>query len=73
MAPLFATLAFKLLVLAGALATTAGVIGFFAFEDALGPHRWSLLIGGFAAIILGEGASSLIARRLRREAGTEDS
>ncbi|MFD1332323.1 hypothetical protein ACFQ4O_09970 [Methylopila musalis] len=58
-----ALLAVKLLTLSGSIATTAWLVSFFAFEDALGAHRWTLFVGGFAAIAAGELGAWLIARQ----------
>lgn len=56
----------KLVTLAGSTATTAWLVSFVIFTEALAPYRWELLIGGFAAIAIGEGASYLVARRMTR-------
>ncbi|GLK54933.1 hypothetical protein JOD31_002093 [Methylopila capsulata] len=61
----FALLALKLVSLAGSIATTAGFVGLFAFKDLLGPHVATLLIGGFLAIAVGEGAAWLVARNAK--------
>lgn len=52
----------KLVTLGGSLATTAGLVGLFAFRDVLGPHLVALWVGGFAAIALGEGGAWLLGR-----------
>jgi hypothetical protein len=58
-------LALKLVTLVAAIAQTAGFIAFFAL-DSLFPWRWHLLLGGTALILLSEGASYLLVRRLAR-------
>ncbi|MFJ7440118.1 hypothetical protein ACIQW5_20915 [Methylorubrum thiocyanatum] len=60
---LIVLLMLKLVTLAGSLATTAGLVGLFAFRDVLGPHLVALWVGGFAAIALGEGGAWLLGRR----------
>ncbi len=56
-------LGLKLLTLVGAVAQTVGFIGFFAFE-ALQEHRLQLLIGGTLVVVVSEGLSYWLGRRL---------
>lgn len=64
MTMLLTLLFLKLITLAGSLATTAGFVGLFAFRDVLGPHLVTLWVGGFAAIVLGEGGAWLVGRHV---------
>lgn len=65
MALIVTHLLLKLITLVGAIAQTTGLVAFFAFES-LFPWRWHLLLGGTALVLLSEGASYLVARRLTR-------
>ncbi len=56
--------AFKLITLAGSIATTLAVVSFFAFSETLAPWFWQLLVSGFIAIGVGEGGALLLARHL---------
>lgn len=53
----------KIIGLIGAILNTAGFIGFFAFAETLGPHKWQLLLIGFVLIGLSEGLSYWLTRR----------
>lgn len=65
-------LVLKIISLIAAMAQTAGLVGFIAFE-ALDPYKWQLLIGGTIAIVLSEGLSYLLARRMAtRTIGSAD-
>ena len=65
-------LSLKIISLIAAIAQTAGLVGFIAFE-ALAPYKWQLLIGGTIAIVLSEGLSYLLARRMAtRTIGSAD-
>lgn len=61
MAAMLALLLLKLITLGGSIATTAAVLGLFAFKDTLGPHVVPLAMGGIVAIIIGETGAWLIA------------
>jgi hypothetical protein len=62
----------KLLTLVAATAQTVGFIGLFAFES-LDPYKWPLLIGGTVAIVVSEGLSYLLAKRMQRHGELEGS
>lgn len=53
----------KIVSLLAATAQTVGFVGLFAFE-ALDPYKWPLLIGGTVAILISEGLSYLLAKRM---------
>ncbi len=57
---------FKLITLAGSTATTLWLVSFVAFET-LATYRWELLLGGIAAVAVGEGGSYLLGRAMSRE------
>jgi uncharacterized membrane protein len=56
-------LALKIVSFLAATAQTIGFAGLFAFE-ALDPYKWQLLIGGTIAIMISEGLSYLLAKRM---------
>ncbi len=53
----------KIVSLLAATAQTVGFVGLFAFE-ALDPYKWQLLIGGTVAILISEGLSYLLVKRM---------
>jgi hypothetical protein len=53
----------KIVSLLAAVAQTVGFVGLFALE-ALDPYKWQLLIGGTVAIMLSEGLSYLLTKRM---------
>jgi hypothetical protein len=58
-----ALLVLKLVSFVAATAQTIGFIGFFAFE-VLAPYKWPLLSGGTIALLIAEGVSYLLAKRM---------
>jgi len=65
-------LVLKLVTFLAATAQTVGFIGLFAFES-LDPYKWPLLIGGTAAIVISEGLTYLLAKRMQRQGELEGS
>lgn len=55
-------IAFKLVSLAGAIATTVAFVGLFAFRETLAVHVPWLFITGFTMIAIGEGCAWLIGK-----------
>jgi hypothetical protein len=55
----------KVVSFLAAVAQTIGFVGLFAFE-ALDPYKWQLLIGGTVAILISEGLSYVLAKRMGR-------
>lgn len=58
----------KIVSLLAAIAQTVGFVGLFAFE-VLDPWKWHLLIGGTITILVSEGLSHVLAKRM---AGADD-
>lgn len=59
----------KVVSFLAAVAQTIGFVGLFAFE-ALDPYKWQLLIGGTVAILISEGLSYVVAKKMA-ETGRE--
>lgn len=53
----------KIVSLLAATAQTVGIVGLFAFE-ALDPYKWQLMIGGTVAILISEGLSTILVKRM---------
>ena len=64
MKSIYLLLVLKLLGLAGAVMSTAGVLAFFFFEG-LAPHRWWLLGVGLGLIAVTEAAARPVLKQMR--------
>jgi hypothetical protein len=53
----------KIVTLLAAIAQAMGFVALFAIE-ALDPYKWQLLFGGTAVILISEGLSTVLAKRM---------
>ncbi|MGH1417396.1 MAG: hypothetical protein ACRBCJ_00910 [Hyphomicrobiaceae bacterium] len=61
---------FKIVSLAGSIASTVGLVGIFAFKETLGAYTSHLIVGGFTAIAVGELAGYVLAKSMSDETDT---
>jgi hypothetical protein len=65
MKPIVLLLVIKIIAFFASIVSTLGLVSFFFFES-LHSYRWHMLVGGLVTIIVTEGISQLITKKISR-------